>query len=233
MSIAEELARLTPSARITLFVVDITALGGPVLRFHNGVNELSQPVVWQFETYTMLPIEAGGFERRADGPAPRPTLRVGNAQGLVGALARQYRNLAGATLIRKVTRAKYLDAVNFAGGVNPSADPTAHNPDEVWYFDRVARRDKTVVEWELVSPFDAEGVMLPRRQIRAAVCGSAYRSSECGYAGPPVAKADDSPTSDPAQDRCSLKVSGCKLRFGATAELPIDIFPGAGTLRSL
>lgn len=232
-SIAQELARLTPSARITLFVVDITALGGPVLRLHNGANELSQPLVWQGQSYSMLPIEASGFDRRADGPAPRPMLRVGNAQGLVSALARQFRHLAGATLVRKVTRAKYLDAVNFASGLNPSADPTAQMPDEVWRFDRVARRDKTVLEWELVSPFDAEGVMLPRRQIRAAVCGSAYRSSECGYAGPAVAKADDTPTNDILLDRCSLKVSGCKLRFGATAALPIDIFPGAGVLRNL
>lgn len=232
MTIADELARLTPSAKITLYVIDVTPLGGGVHRFQNGANELSQPVVWQGETYTMLPIQAGGFEARADGPAPRPTIKVGNVDGLVGALARQYRNLAGATLTRKRTRAKYLDAVNFAGGVNVSADPTAQYPDDVWRFDRVARRDKFAVEWELVSPWDAEGVMLPRRQIRANVCGSEYRSSECGYAGPPVAKADDSPTSDPAQDRCSLKVSGCKLRFGATAELPIDIFPGVGLVRN-
>ena len=233
MSIAAELAQLAPSARVTLYVVDATALGGSVLRFHNGANELSQPVVWQGLTYTMLPIEADGFEVRADGPAPRPTLRVGNKDGLMGALAREYRNLAGATLTRKRTRAKYLDAVNFEGGINPTADPTAAYPDDVWRFDRMSRRDKFLVEWELVSPFDAEGVLLPRRQIRVSVCGSAYRSAECGYAGGPVAKADDTPTSDPALDRCSLKISGCKLRFGASAELPIDIFPGAGVLRNV
>jgi lambda family phage minor tail protein L len=61
-----------------------------------------------------------------------------------------------------------------------------------------------------------------------------YRDPEgCGYAGGAVAKVDDTATTDLAQDDCSRRVSGCKLRFGATAELPIGIFPGAGVLRQL
>lgn len=232
MSLADELTKLAPSARIELFVLDATALGGAVDRFYNGANALSQALVWQGATYYPMPIEAEGFEVRADGPAPRPVIRVSNVGGLVGALARAYRNLQGATLVRKRTRAKYLDAVNFAGGVNPSADPTAQIADDVWLFDRVARRNKQLIEWELVSPVDLQDVLVPRRQLRISVCGSVYRSAECGYAGGPVAKADDTPTADPAQDKCSLRTSGCKLRFGASAELPIDIFPGAGVLRN-
>lgn len=231
-SIAAELTLLAPSARIELFVLDATALGGAVDRFYNGTNALSQPLVWQGNTYAPMPIEAEGFETRADGPAPRPVIRVSNVGGLIGALARAYRNLQGATLVRKRTRAKYLDAVNFAGGVNASADPTAALADDVWLFDRVARRNSRLIEWELVSPVDLQDVLLPRRQMRVAICGSVYRSAECGYTGGPVAKADNTPTADPAQDKCSLRVSGCRLRFGATAELPIDIFPGAGLLRN-
>lgn len=232
-TIAEELTLLSPSALVELFVLDATLLGGAVNRFHNGTNPLSQSVVWQGLTYTPMAIEAEGFDIRADGPAPRPMLRVSNQGGVVGALARQYGNLLGATLIRKRTRARHLDAVNFAGGLNPTADPTAAYADEVWRFDRVARRNRELMEWELASPYDMEGAQLPGRQIRVAVCGSRYRSSECGYAGGAVAKADDTATSSLALDRCSLKVSGCKLRFGATAELPIDIFPGAGVLRNV
>ena len=158
-------------------------------------------------------------------------LRVGNQFGLVGAYARQYRKLLGATLTVKVTRAKYLDAVNFSGG-NATASPTTAYPDEVWVVDRMSRRNNQLVEWELVSPFDLQDVMIPRRQIRIHVCGvPRYRSSECGYTGGPVAKADDTPTSDPMLDDCSRLVSGCKLRFGASSELPIDIFPGAGVRR--
>lgn len=231
-TLAAELTKLAPSERIELFVVDASAIGGTVERFYNGTNALTQALVWQGNTYDPMAIQAEGFEVRADGSAPRPTIRVGNVGGLTGAFARMYRNLQGATLIRKRTRAKYLDAVNFAGGVNPTADPTAALADDVWRFDRVSRRNRLVMEWELVSPIDLEGVLVPGRQIRVSVCGSAYRSAECGYTGGPVAKADNSPTSDPLLDKCSLHTSGCKLRFGAHAELPIDIFPGAGVLRN-
>jgi lambda family phage minor tail protein L len=232
-TIAAELAKLQPTARIDLYVIDLTALSGPVMRYHPGANELSQPVVWQGQTYTMLGIGADGFDKRASGPAARPVVSIANPAGLVGALARQYNQLIGGTFIRKRTRARFLDAVNFAGGVNATADPTAEYPDDVWRFDRVARRDKTVIEWELVSPYDTEGVMLPRRQIQSTVCTVGYRSADCGYAGGPVAKADDTATSNPAEDKCGLRISSCKLRFGATAELPIGIYPGAGLVRDV
>lgn len=233
MTIAAELQALNPSAKLEFFVVDATELGGDIERFHNGTNKLSQAVVWQSQEYQYLPIEASGFEMRGDGPRPRPILQVGDVYGVVGALVRQYDDLSGAKLVRKRTHARYIDAVNFAGGVNPSADPTAEYDDELWKFDRLRSRDGTQVTWELASPLDLEDVLLPGRQVRNTLCGSVYRSSECGYAGGPVAKIDDTPTSDPALDDCSRRTSGCKLRFGAAAELPIDFFPGAGILRQL
>ncbi|WP_407667109.1 phage minor tail protein L [Myxococcus guangdongensis] len=52
----------------------------------------------------------------------------------------------------------------------------------------------------------------------------------CGYEGPPVAKADDTPTADPAQDRCGKRLASCKTRFGATSVLPYGE-PGVGLLR--
>lgn len=234
MTLAAELQALEPSAKLTFFVVDATALGAAeVWRFHAGTNALRQAVEWQGFTYQYLPIEATGFEVRGDGPRPRPVLTVGDVFGVLAAEARALGDLAGAKLTRKRTHARFLDAVNFPGGVNPSADPTAEYPDEVWIFDRIRSRDGTHVAWELVSPLDLEDVMLPARQVRNAICGSVYRSSECGYTGGPVATADDVPTSNAALDQCSLRVSGCKLRFGASAELPIDFFPGAGTVRQL
>lgn len=233
MTIAAELQSLNPSAKLEFFVVDAAAIGGTVERFHNGTNALRSSVVWQGQAYQYLPIEATGFEMRGDGPRPRPVLQVSDVFGVVGALVRLYDDLAGATLLRRRTHARYLDAVNFAGGVNPSADPTAQYPDELWLFDRVRGRDGTQVSWELTSPLDLEDVLLPARQVRNTVCTWRYRSAECGYAGGAVAKADDTLTGSMALDDCSRRVSGCKLRFGATAELPIGIFPGAGVLRQL
>lgn len=234
MSIASELQSLAPSAKLEFYEIDATALGAPaVWRLHNGTNALSQAVVWQGQTYQFAAVQASGFELRGDGPRPRPTIGVGDVFGAISAELRLYDNLSGARLLRKRTHARFLDAVNFAGGVNAAADPTAQYPDELWIFDRVRSRDGRHVVWELVSPIDLEDVMLPARQVRNATCGSMYRSTECGYAGGAVAKVDDTPTSDMALDECSRVVSGCKLRFGATAELPIDFFPGAGLVRQV
>jgi lambda family phage minor tail protein L len=230
--IARDISTLEHSAELELFVLDATMLGGSIMRFHGGTNELMQPVVWQDETYQPFPIEADGFKQAADGPLARPVLRISNVYGLIGVLIREYRGLKGAKLTRKRTLAKYLDAVNFAAG-NPHADPYAEYPDDVWSLDRQSRRDKLLVEYELASAMDVAGVMLPRRQIIAASCVNVrYRGPDCGYTGPPVAKADDTPTSDAAQDQCSHSLTGCKLRWG-TAELPFGGFPGAGVVRQV
>ena len=216
MSIADELQSLTPSAKLEFFVVDATLLGGGVMRFHNGTNKLTQPVTWQGQAYQYLPIEASGFDMRADGPRPRPSLTVGDVYGLIGAEVRLYSDLAGATLIRKRTHARFLDAVNFPGGVNASADPTEKYPDEIWKFDRVKSRDGTQVSWELVSPLDLEDVLLPARQVRnTAVHLAATGVAECGYGGGPVATANDArPRATRRWMLAACCVSGCKLRFG-------------------
>jgi lambda family phage minor tail protein L len=43
-----------------------------------------------------------------------------------------------------------------------------------------------------------------------------------------VADENDTPTSDSAKDKCSHRISGCKLRFGAGNPLPFNGFPNAG-----
>lgn len=233
MSIAQDITQLQVSAKIELLVLDATVVGGSVYHFINQVNALRAPVTWQGVQYTPAPIEASGFEVSHDGPLPRPRLVVANVLSMISVLVRDYQRLENCKVIRKRTQAKYLDAVNFPGGVNATADPAAQYPDEVWYIDRVARRDKNAVEWELASPLDLAGVQLPRRQIQARICAWQYRSSECGYAGGPVATAQDVATADPLLDRCGHRIGSCKLRFGATAELPFGGFPGAGLTRNV
>jgi lambda family phage minor tail protein L len=233
MSIATEISKLTHDAIIELFVIDATALGGSVMYLHAGTNQLSQPVVWQGQAYDPFPIQAEGFERNSSGPFPRPTLKVSNVYGLVGALVRDYKGLKGAKVTRRRTLAKYLDAVNFEGGVNPSADPSAHYPDDVWYIDRRAASDHSVVAFELASPMDVAGVMIPRRQVLAGVCVWAYRGPDCGYTGGAVAKEDDTPTGLMSEDACGHRPASCRLRTWPNNELPISAFLGAGSIQAL
>lgn len=231
-SITSELQKLAPSAVIELFELDATVLGAGIYRFHAGTNELTQNVVWQGNTYTRFPVQVTGFEITGRGQLPRPTLRVSNFLSAITALLLEYEDLVGAKLTRKRTLKKFLDAVNFAGGLNPTADSTASYPDDVYYIDRKANETREVVEFELASSIDLAGVQIPRRQIIQNVCTAIYRGPECGYTGTLYFTANDQPTVEASQDKCGKRLNSCKLRFGSTAELPFQGFPGAGLIRS-
>lgn len=233
-NIAIQVGQLQHDAIIELFQLDATVLGGPVLPFHNGTNQLSANVVFQGITYQRYPIEVEGYETSGQGPIARPTMRIANVMGLLGVLIRDYRNLKGAKLTRRRTLAKYLDAANFPGGVNPTADATTQYPDDVHYLDRIPGRDTAIVVYELASPMDTAGLLLPRRQV-THICPAqwVYRSVGCGYSGPPVAKEDDTPTSVLAEDKCGHRLSSCRLRQWPNNELAFGGFPGAGVMRNV
>jgi len=231
MGIKADIQTLNTGAVITLFELDLTTLGGTVFRWHSGVNELANDVVWKGQTYSRFPILATGFEMNSKGTMPRPTLRCSNASGLVGALTRSYGDLVGGKVIRRRTLYKYIDAVNFPGGVNASADPNAAFADEIWFVDRKASENPMYVEFELAAAYDVAGTKLPRRQFIQNTCTWGYRSAECSYAGGPVADKNDIATSDSALDSCGKRLSSCKLRFGAYAQLPTGAFPAVGLIR--
>lgn len=230
MTIQADIQKLSGEALIELFVLDATALGGTVSRFHAGSNQLKGAVVWQGQTYQAMPVEATGFEFTGKGSVPRPTLRAQNVDGLLGALCDTYDDLLGAKVTRKRTFAKYLDAVNFPGGVNAAADPDAAFPDDTYFINRKATHTKHMVEFELTASWDVHGVQLPRRQIIQQICTWTYRSAECSYAGGAVATIEDVPTGSLDEDRCGKRITSCKLRFGANGTLPFGGFPGAGVV---
>lgn len=229
MSILGELQRQNGGAWVELFEVDSTAQGGGIVRFHAGTNGLRNSVVWQGNTYEPFPIQATGFEVSGQ-QMPRPKLAVANVSGVITALLATS-ELLGAKVIRRRTMVKYLDAANFPGGTNPTADPNAHLPDEIYYIAQKTQENHAIVEFELGSPIDLQGVTIPRRQIVANLCLWRYRGDGCGYAGGPVADENDIPTSVLANDKCSKRLSGCKLRFGDNNELPYGGFPAAGLVK--
>lgn len=232
MGIAQDIQKLAPGAVIELFELDATALGDTeVRRFHPGVNELKNAVVWQGQTYEPFPVEAEGFERSTSGTLPTPIMRVANVTGLIGSLCIAMGDLLGAKLIRKRTLVKYLDAVNFVGGANPTADPNAHFPDEVWLVSRKANENKILVELELGAATDVQGVMLPRRQVIANCCPWKYRGTECGYTDTKYFTKMDTATTDPLLDYCAKRLISCRLRHGDSAELPFGGFPSSGGTR--
>jgi lambda family phage minor tail protein L len=185
-TVASEIQKLAPNAVVELFELDATSLGGDVLRFHAGTNSLSANVVWDGETYTRFPIQVSGFDITAGGQFPRPRVKVSNALSAITAVLLQYSDLLGTKFTRIRTFARYLDAVNFSGGVNPSADPNVEFRRDIFYVERKVSENRDMVEFELVSSADVAGVKLPRRQIIQNTCVWKYRGTECGYTGGPL-----------------------------------------------
>jgi len=229
--INQDLQKLQPGYLVELFELDCTNVGGSVLRFHNGKNQIGTDVVWQGNSYTAYPIEATGFQFSGRGQLPRPVLRVANVTGVLGALVHTYQDMAGCKLTRRRTLLKYLDAVNFTGGVNPTADPSAALPDDVYFIDRKASENKIQIEFELAAAFDVTGVQLPRRFVVQNVCAWVYRGGECGYTGTAYFDTADQPVATSAQDACGKRLSSCQARFGQYNELSFGGFPAAGLTR--
>jgi len=218
------------SGVVHLFDFDASIFGAGVLRFSpDAPNALGQPIVFGNQVYDPLPMQAQGFDKNSGGSMPRPIIRVSALGGVLAQLAMQYNDLLGMRVTRTRVFTKYLDAVNFSAG-NPQADANQYLDREIWFIERKATENEQMIEWELASPFDVHGVMLPRRQYIQGVCPWVYRGADCGYSGGAVATENDAPTADPAQDRCGKGLNSCSLRFGGS-ELPFGGFPGTGRAR--
>jgi lambda family phage minor tail protein L len=233
------LQEIAPGAIIELFELELNAAQHGVnetYRFHAGVNaDDNQSIVWAGEEYLRFPIEAEGFEYNGTGQLPRPKMRVSNIFGTITAILLSLPDgLLGAKVIRIRTLARYIDAVNFSGGVNPlgTPDPTAEFPREIYYIDRKSTETRDVVEFELAAVFDLAGIRAPKRQCIANICQWVYRSAECSYTGSSYFDENDNAVGSLAADVCGKRLSSCKKRFGQLGILPFGSYPGIGTFFS-
>jgi len=174
-AIVSDLQNINPSSIIELFTLTTTAAlhgSASTYRFHAGSSLNSNgEIVWAGNTYLRFPVEATGFKYQK-GQLPRPTLTVSNALGTITSILLTVNetttgnDLTGATVTRIRTLAKFLDAVNFAGGVNPygTPDSTAEFPQEIYLIDRKSQENREIVTFELATPSDMAGVRAPKRQ---------------------------------------------------------------------
>ncbi|CAO3459797.1 Phage minor tail protein [Azospirillum argentinense] len=231
--LASEIQKPQPSAYVTLFQLDLTALGGIVYAFTQSQHETAALRYGGVE-YTPIDIEAEGFEWNGTGSLPTPKIRVANVNRAFSALVGAYGDLLGAQVTRIRTFRRFLDG-------EPEADAAAHLPLDVYRIERKATHNKVFIEWELAAVLDQEGRLLPGRQILRDACmhryrrwtgaGFDYTRASCPYAGGAMFKATGEPTGAGHEDVCGKRLSDCKLRFGANAVLPTRAFPGVARLR--
>jgi phage-related protein len=250
-----DLQAVAPSAIIELFQLELNAAQHGVNEtyyFHAGTNATGSngDIVWDGQAYLAFPIEATEFEYTGTGSLPRPKLRVSNIYGNITGLILSLPNgLEGAKVTRIRTLARYLDAANFPDAgilltedsfallleddslillepLNPTEDPTAEFPREIYYIDRKASENRDLIEFELAAAFDLVGVRAPKRQCVANVCQWTYRGPECGYAGNAFFNFNDVPVTAIGQDVCGKRLRSCELRFSQQR------FAGSVTLSS-
>lgn len=220
-----------------MYELDTGTYGLGIMCFSPYVNEMGLDLVWGGQPYIRYPIVVEGFKKTSKGTLPRPTMTVANLGGNISKLFKACNSFIGCKVTRKRTLVKYLDAVNFAPvppateGVNDYADPNTSLPEEVYYIDRKASENPSVISVELAVAWDVTGVKLPLRQVIRDTCVWEYRGEDCGYTGGPVADVDDIPTIFSSKDKCSRHMSGCKLRFGDNAQLPASFCPSVGLIR--
>ena len=178
-AIVSNLQNTNPSAIIELFTLQLdSSLHGAttIYRFHAGSSlKDNGETVWAGNSYQRFPIKAEGFAFR-QGQLPRPTLTVSNSLGTITAILLSVNtttagnDLTGATVTRIRTLARFLDAVNFPGDINPygTPDSTAEFPQEIYKIDRKSAENREVVQFELASVFDLAGIRAPNRQCTRA-----------------------------------------------------------------
>lgn len=229
-----DLQAVAPSAIIELFELELNVAQhgvNDIYRFHAGSSlNANGELVWNGNNYLRFPIEVTGFEYSGNGQLPRPKVQVSNIMNTITALLLTLPDgLEGAKFTRIRTLARYIDGANFPGNTNPygTPDPTAEMPREIYYVDRKSVETRDVVEFELATAFDLAGIRAPKR-FCISQCQWVYRSAECSYTGTNYFNEADAAVATAALDVCGKRVSSCKARFGATAELPFGGFPGVG-----
>ena len=212
-----EIQTLNPGSLVVLFKLDCQAIGGSVYYFTPNLNAIGGYVVWQGQEYIPMPIAVSGFSATSKGSLPHPKLQVSNLDGLVGALVNSLDDLTGAIITRKQVLTKYLDAVNFAGGVNATADPSRGYDDDIWVVEQKTNETWEAITFDLVALSDAQGLKLPAEIIQTATCTWIYKGGDlCTYAG-----------SLSTCDRGLKTTNGCVAHFGSGVPLPFSGFPGA------
>ncbi|EFV3692075.1 phage minor tail protein L [Salmonella enterica] len=209
-STLNETTKAEQSAKVDLWAFDLTAIGGERYFFCNEPDGKGETVTWQGRQYEPYPIQVQDVEMSGKGPSPRITLVVSNLFGLVTGMAEDLQSLTGASVIRHQVYSRFLDAVNFTDG-NPDADPEQEVVSR-YLVEQLSELTATTATFVLATPTETDGAVFPARIMLADTCVWGYRDENCGYTGGPVADAFDKPTGDPAKDKCSKCMTGCRLR---------------------
>lgn len=231
--IKQESQKLDPSAILSLFTLDTSSLGGPVMYFTQS-SKAYGPVTYQTIDYDPVDVEFDGLETTGVGAFPTPKIRLTNTNGVVQALVNTYGDLNGCLVKRLRTYARFLDG-------EPDADANSFFGPDIYRVERKVDDNPEFIEWELSTSIDQEGTMIPGRVIIKNTCmwryrfwrpelnsgagGFDYSLAQCPYTGAQSYDVNDQPVTND-KDQPSRTLNCCRTRFGADQPLPFGGFPG-------
>ncbi|MNQ69550.1 Phage minor tail protein L [compost metagenome] len=231
--IATDAQQLVQEPKISLFEIDATQYGDAVLRFTPAVDGESWPVQLGGNVYQRLSIKAEGFEWNGSGTAPRPSLSLAALDLVFLSLIISTDDLVGCPVRRIRTYRKYLD-----DGATPN--PSATFPVDHFLVERKTSQRRKQITFELSTPMDQQGKMVPAKQVIRDTCLNRFRywangqwnydGVTCPYAGALMYEPNGNVTADPTKAKCGKKLADCKTHFGADAVLPFFGFPGVGRI---
>lgn len=237
MAFEAEIQKLGLGAEVVLYQVDMSAAGGPILYFVPMTADTTSMASISFggQVYTPFPITADGFEWKSGQAPAQPTVSIANLDHAMTGYILQYDSLLGAIFKRIRTYQRFLD-----GGEEP--DGNSHFPIDIYRFEKKTVHNDQLVQWELASWIDQQGVMLPKRLIIRDYCSLIYRdgssgtfdysTATCPYTGANKYTELNVATTSIPDDVCPKTLKACKLRFGANANLPFAGFPGVPKFRA-
>ena len=194
-----------PAGIVELF--DFTLPSGTTVYLFKGLQNGTETVWFPSRTsnannkfpineYIAIPLELTGIEFTATGAASRPTLSIANIPSLTRGInaseettlddIRRNENilseegvfknedLLGTEVVYRTTLTTHLKEAPDSSNTTPPVE----FPSQKFVLDRVASENNIMVEFELASPFDLEGVTLPNRQVIGKYCPWEYQGAK-------------------------------------------------------
>lgn len=237
-AVDERLQQFELGTVVELFQLDLSPIlaAAPTLYFTPSAYPDGAMIRWDGDAYVPIPMEAEGYDVDPRGAVPQPLIRVSNVARILSPILDATQELRGAIVTRHQVVTDWLDA-----GVDPQ--PTWYLRRDRHRVEQLATRSAEWLEFRLAATLDRGDEQTPRRQVVRDLCLWTYRRwdpvaadwdysrATCPYTGTTTFwKSDDSTTLTESEDRCSKRLSGCRLRF-AGAPKPFGGFPGAGATR--
>jgi len=172
------------SSLVSLYEIQVST--DLTLYFHPGLDEDLAPIRFRdrktptiIRTYQPMPMEISGIEVTSDGAQNRPSITIANVattfRDLLGGFTNQ--DLIGSKVTRRQTLKKYLYTEEF------DSNPPKEFPVKSFIIDRIAQENNLLIEFELSSPFDLNGIQLPNRVVIGKYCSWIYQGAETGKGG--------------------------------------------------